>query len=96
MKPFSPEDCRKNKATVIPEWVINAFNELLTKRYTGTHEITIKQSEIVNQYLGQEEQPFDYAWLNVEEMYREAGWEVEYDKPGYCESYEAYFTFRRA
>ncbi len=37
----------------------------------------------------------DNHWLDVEDVYREAGWVVEYDKPGYCESYEATFTFKK-
>jgi len=37
---------------------------------------------------------FDKGWLNVEEVYRAAGWAVEYDKPGFNESYSATFTFK--
>ncbi len=33
--------------------------------------------------------------LDVEPSYRAEGWEVEYDKPGYNETYEATFTFRK-
>lgn len=36
---------------------------------------------------------FSEGWLNVEDAYRAAGWKVEYDKPGYNETYEATFTF---
>jgi hypothetical protein len=31
--------------------------------------------------------------LDIEPIYREAGWIVEYDKPAYCENYDANFTF---
>lgn len=37
---------------------------------------------------------YDNGWLNVEEVYREQGWKVSYDKPGYNESYDAYFVFK--
>lgn len=33
--------------------------------------------------------------LDVEDYFREAGWKVYYDKPGYCESYSAYFIFSK-
>lgn len=38
---------------------------------------------------------FKKGWLNVEYLFRAAGWEVQYDKPGYNETYEAYFTFSK-
>ena len=35
------------------------------------------------------------GWLDVEDVYRKAGWEVIYDAPGYNESfYEPSFEFR--
>ena len=36
---------------------------------------------------------FDNHWLDVEDLYRKNGWKVDYDKPGYNESYNAYFVF---
>ena len=38
---------------------------------------------------------FKRHWLDVEDIFREAGWIVEYDKPGYNESYAANFTFKK-
>ena len=35
------------------------------------------------------------GWLDVEGIYRKAGWDVEYDSPGYCEDYPATFKFRK-
>lgn len=40
-------------------------------------------------------QIFDEGYLDVEPIFREAGWDVEYDKPGYNESYGAYFIFTK-
>ena len=37
---------------------------------------------------------FDNNWLDIEPIYRRAGWVVEYDKPAYCEDYPATFTFK--
>lgn len=36
---------------------------------------------------------FAKGWLNVEEIYHNAGWEAKYDKPGYNETYPATFIF---
>ena len=37
----------------------------------------------------------DNHWLDVEGIYREEGWDVTYDKPGYNESYESFFKFSK-
>lgn len=37
---------------------------------------------------------FRRGYLNVEEAYREQGWSVVYDKPGYNETYDASFEFK--
>jgi hypothetical protein len=33
--------------------------------------------------------------MDVEDVYQKAGWEVEFDKPGYNEDYEANFKFSK-
>lgn len=38
---------------------------------------------------------FQNNWLDVEPIFEAAGWKVEYDKPAYCESYDAFFVFRK-
>jgi len=60
-----------------------------------------KFEQEVNKGLGAEDwikqsrqQVFDNHWLDVEGIYRKAGWIVEYDKPAYNESYPATCTFR--
>lgn len=36
---------------------------------------------------------FNCKWLDFENLYRQKGWKVEYDKPAYCETYPAYWKF---
>lgn len=36
----------------------------------------------------------DEGWLDFEDAYRKLGWSVKYDKPGYCESYSAFWVFK--
>lgn len=62
--------------------------------------IVIKQDEIVQMLLTikpglERSEIFDKGWLDIESAYRKAGWHVEYDKPGYCETYVAYWEFTR-
>lgn len=95
MKPITPSEARKR--THIPDVVIQAFNECI-QRGLGTHTADVKQSEVAARILQLDpdmtrQQIFDNHWLDVEDVYREAGWKVEYDKPGYNEPGEAIFRF---
>lgn len=38
---------------------------------------------------------FSRGWFDVESSYRRVGWRVEYDKPGYNESYEGFWKFSK-
>jgi len=90
--PISPKDIPAAKAVVIPPEVFDAVNELLAAKCVNGGAI-IKQHEIadaIKEKLGE----CKMEWLNFEEVYREAGWGVKYDKPAYCETYDAFFEFR--
>jgi hypothetical protein len=92
-KPITPDEAESGKH--IPDEVFEAFNELIAE---GDGDVL--QKDVVLRILAKipdttREQIFKKGWLNVEPAYRKAGWKVTYDKPGYCETYEANFTFRR-
>lgn len=105
VKPITPAQAHKQKAKApgIPDFVIEAFNELIAEKFDGKEaRITIteatqriKKKEF--EYHGHDRlllESFNKEWLNVEEVYRKNGWKVEYDKPGYNESYTGYYIFR--
>ena len=99
MKIFTPEDAKQKKLTSIPDFVYQAFNNLLVRNYDA-YRITISQNEVIQEILRlcnselTRETIFKNRWLDVEEEYRKNGWEVEYDKPGLGESYPAIFIFK--
>ena len=81
--------------------MIEAVNELLIKNYNGG-TITIRQTDIVALFLekvkGSAEKwtsskVSDKRQLDIEPLYKQYGWKVRYDKPGYNESGEACFEF---
>lgn len=98
VKPISPSEVIDKKKETIPNEVIEAFNELIAENFDG-HSSHVEQNEvislIVNKLSIAREYIFKKHWLDVEDIFREAGWEVEYDKPGYNESYSAYFIFTK-
>ena len=95
-KAIGPKDLAAFKAATIPDFVFDVVNELLAEKWNGSTAI-IKQKDIVFRICwGTGEVPssvLDRGWLNFEDIYREKGWRVEYDKPGYNESYDAFFEF---
>ncbi len=94
---LSPQEVLERKQDTTPELVLETVNRLLTEKITVDGRARIKQDEImailVEGGLNRRE-IFDKHWLDFEDRYRAAGWEVKYDKPGYNESYDAYFEFR--
>lgn len=98
MPAISPNEVVAQKQKNIPEIVFEAFNELIAKNFTGG-SATVKQDDIISLILSKsgflsQQEVFDKGWLNVEEVYRDQGWKVEYDKPAYNETYSAYFKFK--
>jgi hypothetical protein len=101
VKPIAPDEIIPAREEQIPDGVIEAFNELIAKNYQSGSSI-VKQPAVVNLIMvkmgltdGDRSKVYDEYWLNIEEIYRKAGWTVEYDKPGYNENYDAFFTFTR-
>lgn len=98
IKPITPNEVLSAKASKIPDEVIAEFNELIANDWNG-HRSVVRQNEIctlVAKRLDVKRQTvFDNKWLDVEDIFRQAGWKVEYDKPGYNETYEATFTFSK-
>lgn len=98
-KPISPKDIVQEKEKVIPYFVVEAFNELIVKNfYDGAS--TVLQKDVVNLIikkapLVKEHEIFDNRWLDIEDLYSKAGWEVIHDKPGYNESYKPYWVFQK-
>lgn len=108
IKPIKPNEVVSRKATtVIPDYVFEAFNYFIVKNFRDG-SATVMQNEVVDRIVSEQydvhdntppssqvtrEYIFRNHLLDIEDVYREAGWVVEYDKPAYCETYEASFKF---
>ena len=96
---ISPNEVAAAKAKCLPEYVLRAFNDLIAERFTGGRA-QIKQDEAIARiqfysgYVLDRQEIFNKGYLNIEEVYREKGWKVDYDKPGYNESYGAFWVFK--
>mgnify|MGYP003512507362 CR=1 FL=1 len=95
-KPITPAEVVDKKKEQLPNEVIDAFNALIAANITnGRARIRVEDIiTLIKLKLGvTREQVYEKHYLDVEDIYREVGWKVEYDQPGYCESYDATFTF---
>lgn len=97
MTPISPDEITKAKAKTIMPDVFEVVNSLLAKHWTGT-QAKINQAEVVKLLVARGYDPdrlFLDHQLDFESAYQDKGWKVEYDKPGYCETYDAFWIFRK-
>ena len=98
-KPIKPEDVVEHKKTnIIPSGIIESFNDAIAKNYANGCA-TVYQDEVLAlavERTGYDSHTiFSNKWFDIEDIYRAEGWRVTYDKPGYNESYRAYFEFRK-
>lgn len=98
VEPIKPGDVVAAKKKSLPDVVIETFNELIAKHWSGSSskfemheakEILMGRLDCSGQYL------FDNGYMDIEDIYRAEGWEVCYDRPGYNESYQATYEFSR-
>lgn len=98
MKPIRPDEVQRKRDLDTPDAVFEVFNALIAESWNGS-SATVRQKDAsvrIAEALGiSYGDVFLNNLLDVEESYRKAGWSVEYDKPGYNESYEASFTFKK-
>jgi hypothetical protein len=99
VKPITPEEITTTKEDLIPDEVIESFNEMIVAKWNGTEsffrlkEITTVAKRKLN--LRKPKKEFDSKWLDVEDIYRRLGWNVVYMSPDWGEDYDAYFTFSK-
>lgn len=96
MKPITPAEII-NKDRTIPDQVIESFNELIVENIRCS-VARVYQEEVLEKICDKmpavdRREVINNKWLDIEDLYRSAGWKVDYDKPGYNENYQAYYTF---
>lgn len=93
MPPIKPSEVKR----IIPEVVFDCFNQLINERFISG-EAVIRQADVVALLKSKgfdHDDVYKKGWLDVEDAYRAAGWKVDYEKPGFNEAGEAYFTFSK-
>lgn len=94
VKPLKPSEVQVAKNESIPQEVIEAVNKMIVKKWNGRCA-RFTQDELLVTIQLDREAIFQNKLLDFEPLYREAGWKVEFDQPGFNESYDASFTFTK-
>lgn len=110
VKPIKASEVIQAKLQTIPNEVLEAFNELIVKNFDG-YQSTIKQNEAISLIIAKtrseessmndwypekiKKHIYDNHWLDIEDIYRKEGWLVEFDKCGFNETYESFWTFTK-
>lgn len=98
-KPISPEEVNQSRKNVdIPNEVIEIFNKMIVKNWEHNRKSAkVSQAEVVDEIIStlkiERDAIFHRHYLDVEDIFRDVGWKVEYDKPAYNEFYGAFYTF---
>lgn len=100
IKPITPAEAMKQKRTEIPDEIVQIVNDMLVQKLSianPTSGITLFQKDILDRAAEALDMTtseiFARNWMDIEPIFRDAGWDVEYDKPAYNESYDAFFAF---
>lgn len=100
MQAISPNDPALSPKKRIPHFIVKAFNELIVEKFDGRSSV-IQKDLVINRICESSDRSasdlraeiFDKNWLDVEPLYEEQGWKVEFHKPAIDEKYDAYFKF---
>lgn len=93
--PIKPSDIPASKAAYIPPFVFDCFNECITKHYVnGRSHFTLQEVQrLVEKACAAAHVAYETHFMDIESVYEQNGWKVEYDCPSYAESYPSKFTF---
>jgi len=90
--PITPAEARSRKAASIPPEVFEAFNKRIVENLMPHGEAVFTQDSVLDIVLkdvpemdrsNRRHELFELGYLDVEDVYRAAGWKVDYDKTGY-------------
>jgi metal-responsive CopG/Arc/MetJ family transcriptional regulator len=95
INPIKPSEAVGLKTVLIPDEVMLAFNEMIAQNMlNGRSEFTLKEviDRIASKGISRAEIQKNH-WLDIEDVYRAAGWKVVYDVPAMDEHYDSKYIF---
>jgi hypothetical protein len=92
--PITPGEVLGLKEKLLPGFVMRTWNRLIAQNMQGKTSF-ITQAEMVKalENFCSRKVIFELGYLEVDEIYKKAGWKVKYDRPGFNETYEPFWEF---
>jgi hypothetical protein len=94
VKSITPKEAKALKT--FPDKIIETWNQIIIEKCKDGHAV-IHQNDIARRLAAAMDittnKVYETGWLDIENFYRKAGWKVEYDRPGYNETYPATYEF---
>lgn len=96
-KPITPKEAAAYAfIDSFPEAVVDAFNYLIKKNLRNGEAIVMQDEvadKIAKRLMISRDEVFKRRYLDVESVFREAGWIVYYEKPSFGETHKPFFKF---
>ena len=87
VKPISPEDIDNKE---LSDELVERVNNLIRMNWNG------HSAEVILDHITRPSTTYQNGdWRAICRLYKEYGWDVETDFPGYCENYKAKLIFRK-
>jgi hypothetical protein len=97
-KPITPHEVVTSRQLSLPDVVFEVFNTAISDAWNGSLS-TVMQKPVAAMIASRldisTDEVYKRGYMDVEPIYRNAGWKVKYEKPGYNESGEAFFEFSK-
>lgn len=98
IRPISPNQLHTIKKKTTREIVYETVNEMLVENAGDRSRIILKLEDILMKLVARgldKYELIDKGFMDFEPAYRKAGWKVDYDEPGWNETYPATYTFSK-
>ena len=97
IQPITPDEMPK---IFVPDEVISIFNRHIKNNWNGEQSYILQDDlmqDIVRETGKTRDEIYERRWLDVEDIYRDAGWSVVYKSP--CamdgENFRSHFIFKK-
>lgn len=101
VEPITPFDVSIEEKTVIPDEVIAAFNELIVENWKKDEAVVTQKKAVARivkklpKFKNKRDKLFELGYLDIEQIFRKAGWVVKYESPDRNENFSEFFRFER-
>ena len=96
-KPISPSEVYEQKLKNWPSEVFDVWNRLIADNFDGESSVILQKdaAKALKDCTRDNGFGFSMKYLYIEEIYRQAGWKVHYEKAAYNETFDSYYEFSK-